>query len=93
MCQISYYEGNKRITHSLVVMKDEKLSNLYMLCDSSFSINIVTIDTKFGRSEKIDYPVYYSGLSGFDSFRVKLRKELNSNMFIILNFRFSACEL
>jgi rRNA maturation protein Nop10 len=32
--------------------------------------------TKFGKSEKMDYPVSYSGTSDFGSFRVKLRKEL-----------------
>jgi hypothetical protein len=35
---------------------------------------------KFDESEKSDCLVSYFGLSGFDSFRIKLRKELNSKM-------------
>jgi hypothetical protein len=32
--------------------------------------------TKFGKSKKMDHPVSYSGLSGFDSFRIGIGHEL-----------------
>jgi hypothetical protein len=33
--------------------------------------------TKFGETGKPDYPISYSGISGFGSFYVKPRNELN----------------
>jgi hypothetical protein len=33
--------------------------------------------TKFGKSKKPEYPVFYFGPSDFGSFRVKPRNELN----------------
>jgi hypothetical protein len=36
--------------------------------------------TKFDKSGKLDYPVCYFGTSDFGSFRIKSRKELNSEI-------------
>jgi hypothetical protein len=33
--------------------------------------------TKCGKARNPDYPVWQTGVSGFDSFRAKSRKELN----------------